>query len=703
MALAIAAVFWAAAFWVFLSRQSPIIADAVSFYDHLKFFIDNICRGVYPLWDPLWSQGSPNDFFLRRVGPFNPFLFLIIVPYKLGADYWTVFAAFITFYYFLGMAGFYAFAAEYLENKTAAVIAFLLLCFSSLGTRVFDSYIMMVMTPLLWLFYFALVFAKRGGRFPVLGMTFCAMLMLTTYVPFYFIVMAASGAVFAALIFPAGSLKFAGRVFGFAQKNPLLMILCLAALTLSCLPGYFFFSEAGRATFTLPLRHFNAADPHMLMVKADVTTYWAIPEDILYSSFYLEDLRLFDFSVFYIPLFAYILFFVGSIAKADRKTVFLALWTVFLLVLGSPYAFGLYDFLHRHIPFFKYFRNLHFFLWIGVLPLFILMVAAQFRQFLEIPAESPRRNGWTMAFIVLVHAGFAVFLAYRNAANFSTWGVLGLSFIFLSGIVKYRLPAFIIAGLCFAAIVGEPMEAFHHLSRKVPRNVTLSVYDQKTDGFVYQSWPRSRSFAHGKLLDSAPEARANPLYFGTVWYNRLWENVDFSVLRRATNYKFVLFDGVRKLDDAIDLKILETSWAGDANYAFVPSDTSDEFLSENPPTLTSKPLFVEGPGPLLRVLKYDPNSIVISTDLPSRKFLVYHDGYYPGWRAYIDGKPAPLFRANTAFKGLWLPPGRHETEFRYDKGWPAVLEILLIAIFAGILAMLTGFWITERKRGDYAG
>jgi len=39
--------------------------------------------------------------------------------------------------------------------------------------------------------------------------------------------------------------------------------------------------------------------------------------------------------------------------------------------------------------------------------------------------------------------------------------------------------------------------------------------------------------------------------------------------------------------------------------------------------------------------------------------------YSPGWTATVDGKPAPIVRANVGFSGVAVPDGRHAIELRY--------------------------------------
>jgi hypothetical protein len=56
--------------------------------------------------------------------------------------------------------------------------------------------------------------------------------------------------------------------------------------------------------------------------------------------------------------------------------------------------------------------------------------------------------------------------------------------------------------------------------------------------------------------------------------------------------------------------------------------------------------------------------------------LVLHDVYYPGWVAEIDGKRTPILRADVLFRGVEVPPGRHQVVFRFaplapDNLWAA--------------------------------
>jgi hypothetical protein len=69
-----------------------------------------------------------------------------------------------------------------------------------------------------------------------------------------------------------------------------------------------------------------------------------------------------------------------------------------------------------------------------------------------------------------------------------------------------------------------------------------------------------------------------------------------------------------------------------------------------------------------------PQLVVIEASLVQAGFVVLSDRYDPGWRAFVrsnEGGVAlyssvPILRTNLVFQSVYLPPGRHTVEFRYQ-------------------------------------
>ena len=93
----------------------------------------------------------------------------------------------------------------------------------------------------------------------------------------------------------------------------------------------------------------------------------------------------------------------------------------------------------------------------------------------------------------------------------------------------------------------------------------------------------------------------------------------------------------------------------------------------------------------IELTSYAPDRLSYKASVLAPKTAVFSEIYYPyGWKAYIDGEPAPHFRADYALRALNVPAGDHEIvfEFRPDsiyKGYKvnaafAALMYLLIAL-----------------------
>jgi hypothetical protein len=73
----------------------------------------------------------------------------------------------------------------------------------------------------------------------------------------------------------------------------------------------------------------------------------------------------------------------------------------------------------------------------------------------------------------------------------------------------------------------------------------------------------------------------------------------------------------------------------------------------------------------------------LSVTATSDSVLVVADTDYPGWEATVDGKPAPILRANGAFRAVEVPAGTHRVEFAFHPafaGSGALVSLLFLAL-----------------------
>lgn len=70
-------------------------------------------------------------------------------------------------------------------------------------------------------------------------------------------------------------------------------------------------------------------------------------------------------------------------------------------------------------------------------------------------------------------------------------------------------------------------------------------------------------------------------------------------------------------------------------------------------------------------------------------YLVVSDSYDRGWKAFVDGAPSPLLRANITGRAVRVPSGCHEVEMRYAPASLAIgSAISLLALLALVAALI---------------
>lgn len=68
-----------------------------------------------------------------------------------------------------------------------------------------------------------------------------------------------------------------------------------------------------------------------------------------------------------------------------------------------------------------------------------------------------------------------------------------------------------------------------------------------------------------------------------------------------------------------------------------------------------------------KILSFNPNQLKLELHLAMnqpRQWLLYSDVWHPFWKAWVNGKPAQIYRANLAYKAVQLDPGNNTVEFK---------------------------------------
>lgn len=116
-------------------------------------------------------------------------------------------------------------------------------------------------------------------------------------------------------------------------------------------------------------------------------------------------------------------------------------------------------------------------------------------------------------------------------------------------------------------------------------------------------------------------------------------------------------------------------------------------IEEEPDIPLNKPTNV---SPVPRFMEYSPNMVIMEASLTGPGLLVLGDVYYPGWKAYVDGKETKVYRANYIMRAVALREGRHMVEFRYEP-----LSFKLGAIISlATLFLMAGFLVWDWRRSE---
>ena len=89
----------------------------------------------------------------------------------------------------------------------------------------------------------------------------------------------------------------------------------------------------------------------------------------------------------------------------------------------------------------------------------------------------------------------------------------------------------------------------------------------------------------------------------------------------------------------------------------------------------------------IRLVSYQPDYLVYESNNTNDSFAVFSEMYYPyDWKATIDGKETPIYRTDYALRGIEIPAGTHQIEFRFTSS--VVKKGSYITLCANILLAL---------------
>ncbi|HEY4359901.1 MAG TPA: YfhO family protein [Bryobacteraceae bacterium] len=82
---------------------------------------------------------------------------------------------------------------------------------------------------------------------------------------------------------------------------------------------------------------------------------------------------------------------------------------------------------------------------------------------------------------------------------------------------------------------------------------------------------------------------------------------------------------------------------------------------------------------------YQPNELRITANLACRGMVILTDTWFPGWKAWVDGHPAPIHKAYGSVRGVIVESGAHVIEMRYRPA--SVFLGLVLSVLAAVITL----------------
>lgn len=666
-------VVWLAIFGGYFSGQPAMTQHGLDYYLIVKYQMDNLMRGVFPFWDPMMFWGRPDNIDSRFIGEFNPFLWVYAVLAWVGVPRPAAFLVYALGYHFVWLAGFYLLAQRIFKDTVWAWLSFILLLFSSVLILVFNNFCVTLMTvPLIWFFYFLIAFTQEPKKVFFVGLVFSSMLLAITYMPFYFLTIFVAVFISFLLFYPTQMPNICLKWSKFAI-NSRYLVYGGVCIVLSLIPGIQWFLASESGEYILSWRHagsdsLNAAAMELATIS---TTGIVGPVDVQWLFSGLQYTR---HMLFFVPLFIYVILLISMVNRVTKRSLMLLLGWFMLFLITLTDLTPVHKFLYEHIYFYKLFRNIFYLSYMALIPMLILFAVEQLRLFLE-DTKKERNKALLMIFVVVIHGFFAVFLYRAGNIIWSSYVSLILSLGFflgnISGTIKPKQGIFIL--FLAAAAVIQPAEVFYHYKKNALGVVEWSPKDRFYPKFSFVRLTREEETREPKVYKGkSPQGVQDTSGFEPWKYTglnrsfQLHQNVSHDVLERYVKYKFVVYDAAEApQEENWDFKKFEESIRTAPPY---------QAVAENSPELT--------------VTGFDLNYIRFRTNFPAEKFLVYNDGYDKNWLASVNGRPVRVFRANYAFKGIWLPAGTNEVEFRYGSPLLYIFTWFMFVLYAAVFVYL---------------
>lgn len=716
---------WGLFFRKILLGQSPPLGDGLDHYFYTHYFISNLRIGVFPLWNPFISLGMPQLFFNSLIGAFNPLWTFMLLLNLIGVNIYFSYVYSVVLYFFLGTLGFYYLAKLYFQKIQYAYPAFILFLFSGFGfPMLHDLKVLIVFVPMIWFFYFCLLFQKTKKPFSFIGMTFALMIGATSYFPPYWIATLVIVFFFIMIFFSKSFFLFIKNLWTFLKYHKTIFLICFFSIMVSSAISLKAYTIArnDEVVFAHRKRSLALADigPSVGLhkVKGLMITMEQFQDDFL-------NIGPGRFSAptpvtFYLSPFVFILILLGCFNKITKAILVKFLFCLILFLMTAVPNSFVVDFFFHFLWGFNLIQATGLFLPALMMGMIFLAIT-QGKKIVEEKFFLEKKIGFVL--VTLIHLVFIFYFLFLSNISFFSYGSVVSSLLFFFFLFLKNKKTIIITLLLYIAILLQPWEVIKRYTQNLypgsreifqaiahePAQPIFSYIRPKINIPEFRL-PREHLWHDDILMRDAPAVITRdfpPRWTYALFQSGYIQGIPSPSVEKYSLNKFYLYDGVY-ITDQEKFDTIEKIFEKQKNTAIVHLDS---IKPSNPSFLALKNILlpeikvnetaaevIVGPREDFRVVDFNANSLKIQTNFKRDRFLVYTNSYQSDWIALINGEKKEIFRSNIAFKGIFIPKGFNEIILVYAPLGGQKTYFLVLALYNGILLWLIILILKERTK-----
>jgi hypothetical protein len=678
---------------------------ADQFYAFGVYEAQRLFSGQLPLWNPYTFSGHPFLADVQSAVFYPPSLITLLLSLPWGFSLFALELEAI-FHFFLGGLFTYLLAKRLLHDRRAALISSLVFAFGGYLTS-YPSQQLAILETDVWLPLILLLLDiglerlrdRPSGQGFLLPITFAGLafgLALLAGHPQSAMYVFYVSAIYFAFRACTRGVRWQPAVLAFG----LFALLGLGLAAAQLLPGleYMRLSARAQANYNEMSGGFPRQDPIQLLLPGSVSVMSPLYVGIL-------------------PLFLAVL---APLLKRNREVIFwtcLALGTLLLSFGGNTFVYSLF---YLFAPGFALFRSQERAAFVFSLSLALLAGYGVRLLTRAMPKSVKARFHGFYRFVTFLAWGalglvFLIFYGFVDTGQVagSTLSTalersilltvlltlsLGLLYLRLRRIVREQL----LVGLFVVLIVFDlftvnwknNLQETRPEEQYRPTMLTQILQSDQEVFRVHNEWRLPGNY--GCIYGLEDMWGASPLYLGR--YEELVYGLPIEQVWQLLNVKYVitwrkalvpetevLYEEPKELDTTY-LHRLDEYWPRASIVHQVEVIEKDDrvlerlgesefdprqvaILPHNPDL--ALPSQVEGESSVV-IRERQPERMVLEVDMAANGLLVLSEVYYPGWRAYANGKEVPIYRANHVLRAVPLRTGHHRVEMIFDPLWPKV-------------------------------